>query len=34
VIDGHDFGTVAQADVARALDQETVGRVVAEVSDG
>ena len=34
VIDGHDLvGIVAQADVARALDHETVGRVLAEVSE-
>ena len=34
VIDGHDLvGIVAQADVARALDPETVGRVLAEVSE-
>jgi len=34
VIDGHDLvGIVAQADVARALDPDTVGRVLAEVSE-
>lgn len=34
VIDGHDLvGIVAQADVARALPQDLVGSVLAEVSD-
>jgi CBS domain-containing protein len=34
VIDGHDLvGIVAQADVARALPPEVVGRVLAEVSE-
>jgi CBS domain-containing protein len=34
VIDGHDLvGIVAQADVARALSPEQVGKVLAEVSE-
>jgi CBS domain-containing protein len=34
VIDGHDLvGMLAQADVARALPAEAVGRVLAEVSE-
>ncbi len=35
VIDGHDLvGVLSQADVARALPPETVGRMLAEVSTG
>ncbi|WP_370617884.1 CBS domain-containing protein [Mumia sp. Pv 4-285] len=34
VIDGHDLvGMVAQADVARSLDADVVGRVVQEISE-